>query len=132
MSRPDRAAEIFSQGFNCSQAVLAACGTDLGLSREQCLGVACAFGGGMARTGATCGAVTGAMMAIGLRHGKVKVDDAEGKERTYKAVHDFMDRFRSRHKSVECRDLLGPTSPPTKATPRQPARSSSPRSARAW
>jgi C_GCAxxG_C_C family probable redox protein len=78
----------------------------LGLDREQALKVAGAFGGGMARMGETCGVVTGSMMTIGLKHGKTKTSDDEAKERTYGLVIEFVDRFKARHGSIVCRELL--------------------------
>jgi C_GCAxxG_C_C family probable redox protein len=68
--------------------------------------VAGAFGGGMARMGETCGAITGAMMAIGLKHGKTKSTDDEAKERTYRLALELVDRFKARHGSIACRELL--------------------------
>lgn len=65
-----------------------------------------AFGGGMARMGETCGVVTGSMMAIGLKHGKIKAADDEAKEKTYRLVIEFVDRFKARHGSIVCRELL--------------------------
>ena len=70
------------------------------------LKVAGAFGGGMARMGETCGVVTGSMMAIGLKHGKTKAVDHEAKEKTYRLVKDFVDRFKAKHNSIVCRDML--------------------------
>ena len=107
MGKPDDAVATFKAGFNCAQAVLAALGPDLGLTREQCLKAACAFGGGMARTARTCGAVTGAMMAIGLKHGQTRLDDPEARKNAYKLTRELMQQFVARNKSLECRDLLG-------------------------
>ena len=87
--------------------MLSSFGEDFGLGSELALRVAGAFGGGMARTGETCGAVTGALMAIGLTYGKVKVEDEEARERTYTLARDFMTRFRDRCGSTVCRELLG-------------------------
>jgi C_GCAxxG_C_C family probable redox protein len=70
------------------------------------LKVAGAFGGGMARMGETCGVVTGSMMALGLKHGKTKPTDDEAKEKTYSLVLEFVDKFKTRHNSIVCRDLL--------------------------
>jgi C_GCAxxG_C_C family probable redox protein len=78
----------------------------LGLDREQALRVAGAFGGGMARMGETCGVVTGSMMALGLKHGKTKASDDEAKERTYRLVIEFVDKFKARYGSIVCRELL--------------------------
>jgi C_GCAxxG_C_C family probable redox protein len=61
----------------------------------------------MARRGETCGAVTGAMMVIGLKHGKTKPDNDEARERTYELVAEFMSRFKSRNGTILCRELLG-------------------------
>ncbi len=71
------------------------------------LKVAGAFGGGMGRLGETCGAVTGALMVIGLKHGKIKDDDDEARERTYELAQEFTARFRARNESLLCRELLG-------------------------
>ena len=106
-TRSDRAVAYFKEGFSCSQAVLASFAVENGLSVEQALKVAGAFGGGMGRMGDTCGAVTGAFLVIGLKYGKTRIDDEPSKEKTYRLVQEFAKRFRSRHGSIVCRDLLG-------------------------
>ena len=70
MSKVDEAIECFYSGYSCSQAVLSAYCEDLGLDKETAMKISCGFGAGMARLGATCGAVTGAYIAIGLKYGK--------------------------------------------------------------
>ncbi len=87
--------------------MLSTYGPRSGLDREMALKVAGAFGGGMGRLGATCGAVTGAFMVIGLEYGKTKDDDDEARERTYGLVHAFTTKFRDRNGSLLCRELLG-------------------------
>jgi C_GCAxxG_C_C family probable redox protein len=87
--------------------VLSSFGEELGLDRERALKVAGAFGGGMARMGETCGAVTGAFMAIGLKYGKAKAKDDAARDKTYDLVKEFVARFKDRHGSIVCRDLLG-------------------------
>ena len=69
--------------------------------------LAAPFGGGMARMGETCGAVTGAFMVIGLQLGNTTAEDQESKERTYQLVREFVRRFAARHGSIKCRELLG-------------------------
>jgi C_GCAxxG_C_C family probable redox protein len=61
----------------------------------------------MARTGGTCGAVTGSLMVIGLNYAKIKKDDDDSRERAYALAQEFMDAFRDRHGSLLCRELLG-------------------------
>ena len=107
MSKVNRAVAIFKEGYSCSQAILSTYGPQLGLEREVALKVASAFGGGMGRMGKTCGAVTGALMVIGLKHGLVELTDPKTKETTYALVREFMKRFIARNGSVECKVLLG-------------------------
>ncbi len=66
-----------------------------------------AFGGGMARMGETCGAVTGALMVIGLKYGMTQAKDEAARDKTYKLAQEFAERFKARHKSMLCRELLG-------------------------
>lgn len=82
-------------------------GEEFGLGRELALRIAGAFGGGMARMGETCGAMTGALMVIGLKYGKVTAGDEKARERTYELSREFASRFKKRHGSIVCRELLG-------------------------
>ncbi|MDP4092831.1 MAG: C-GCAxxG-C-C family protein [Bacillota bacterium] len=107
MNKSDCAVECFKNGFNCSQAVFSAYSSELGLDTEMALKVAGAFGGGMGHTGEVCGAVSGALMLIGLKYGKTKKDDNEAKERTYALVKEFSRRFKEIHGTVRCTELLG-------------------------
>lgn len=87
--------------------MLSSYGEEFGLDRELALKVAGAFGGGIARMGAQCGAVTGALMVLGLKYGKAKAGDEGARERTYELAREFVTRFESRHGSIVCRELLG-------------------------
>src|SRR5512141_3659 len=101
------AAALFEQGFSCGQAVLAGHAARFGLEREAALRLACAFGGGVARTGSTCGAVNGALLAIGLAHGRTRIEDVAARDRTYEHSRAFHATFRKEHGSEVCRELLG-------------------------
>ncbi len=107
MNRKESAVAAFKQGYSCSQAVLSAYAETLGLDRNTALRVAAGFGGGMGRLAETCGAVTGAIMVLGLRYGSTLADDKPAKEKTYQSVRDFISRFKACHGSVTCRELLG-------------------------
>ncbi len=78
-------------------------GEDLGVNRETCAQVATAFGSGMAQLGLTCGAVTGALMVIGLRHGGT----GGQKQATFDLASEFVKRFRGAHGSINCTELIG-------------------------
>jgi C_GCAxxG_C_C family probable redox protein len=107
MSNSDNAVDTFNKGYSCSQAVLSAYAGRFGLTDEQAFRVAGAFGAGMGRMCETCGPVTGAFMVLGLKYGKVKVDDEPAKEKTYELVRQFATEFRARNGSIVCRELLG-------------------------
>lgn len=66
-----------------------------------------AFGGGIARAGETCGAVTGAIMVISLNCGSKDHDDSISKDKAYDMASKFMEQFTSRNQSTMCRKLLG-------------------------
>lgn len=105
MSNPDKAAELF-QSCNCAQAVLGTLGPAAGLPSDACFRVAAAFGGGMARMGLTCGAVTGGMMVLGLRHGDSSISQPGPRAAFYAKVQDFSARFTQKHGSTVCRELI--------------------------
>jgi C_GCAxxG_C_C family probable redox protein len=107
MNRPERADQLHTQGANCAQSVACAFAEDLGADRALALRMATGFGGGMGRTGATCGALTGAFMALGIAFGMRETSDQDAKERTYGLVAEASRRFRERTGALACRDLLG-------------------------
>lgn len=107
MSTIDDALTIFSQGYNCAQAVLMACGPALGIDQETCARVAAAYGGGIARTGEICGVVTAALMVLGLQHWEVTCPGAEAKAEMYRRGQNFLQQFAQQHNSLLCRELLG-------------------------
>jgi C_GCAxxG_C_C family probable redox protein len=107
MNKIDAAVSTFTGGFSCSQAVLSAFSEGLGLDKETALKISTAFGGGMASMGLTCGAVTGALMVIGAKHGRAEAADDDAKEKTYEISREFVRRFTDRHGSIVCRELLG-------------------------
>jgi C_GCAxxG_C_C family probable redox protein len=106
MKKTDKAIEYFRNKFNCSQSVFTVFGTDYGLSEDECLKVACAFGGGMGRQQYTCGAVTGALMVLGLKYGKSLNDDEDKKELTYSKTRELFAKFNKIHGTTNCRELL--------------------------
>jgi len=104
--RAEEAVQLFEQGFNCAQAIVTTYGPAFGLDRKNASKVACGFGGGMRMAG-VCGAVTGAFMVIGLKHGNTRPEDKDTKQKTYEIVQDFTKRFRARNNFILCKDLLG-------------------------
>jgi C_GCAxxG_C_C family probable redox protein len=106
VNKVQEAVSVFQSGFNCAQAIVRIYGPEYGLSALDALKVSCGFGGGM-RRGGTCGAVTGALMVVGLRYGPEEVSDTSAKDEVYSKVTDFCRRFEARCDSIICRELLG-------------------------
>ncbi len=107
MNRIERAEALFAEKFNCSQSILAAFGPELGLDRQTALKIGGAFGAGMGRMAMTCGACTGAFMAISLKYGAVDPEDRVSREKAYETVREFRKRFEERFGSLECKAILG-------------------------
>ena len=106
MDHKQKALDYFSQKLHCSQSVLASFAEECGITEEQALRLGSCFGGGM-RKGEVCGAVSGALMVLGLLYGETKAGDAEGRESSNKVNDLLMDRFKEKCGSYVCNDLLG-------------------------
>jgi C_GCAxxG_C_C family probable redox protein len=104
-SRVDDALACFGEGFNCAQAALSPYAEAAGMDASTALKIASPFGGGLGRTGGLCGAVSGALMALGALRGTGSNDMAD-KGRDGELARDFMARFRRRNGSLICKDLL--------------------------
>ena len=107
MSKADCALSLFRQGFSCSQAVVAAFAAEFGLDKDTALRISQPFGGGIARRADWCGALTGAFLAIGLKHGRTRAEDIAARDKTYALVLEIIKRFTARHSHFRCKDLLG-------------------------
>jgi C_GCAxxG_C_C family probable redox protein len=105
MNQADLAASRFAQGHNCAQAVLSVFADKCGIVETTALKLATGFGGGMGRQAETCGAVTGAMMSLGLLHGSEQ-PDRETREQVYAMVRDLAERFKARNETLICRELM--------------------------
>lgn len=106
MGNADKAAATFEEGFSCSQAVLGVYCERFGLDKMQAYKISSGFGVGM-RCDQTCGAVTGAFMVIGLKYGRTRADDIDAKMKTAEMTAEFAKKFKARHGSVGCTELLG-------------------------
>jgi len=107
MTKADAAHRTFLKRFTCSASVFSAFSGDLGLNPDIAMKVACGFGAGIAKTGNICGAVSGAIMVIGLAYGKAAEGDDAATEKTRALVRQFIAEFSRKNGSVNCTDLLG-------------------------
>ncbi|MEA3462082.1 MAG: C-GCAxxG-C-C family protein [Bacteroidota bacterium] len=107
MNRSEQARELFLSGYNCAQSVVLSFADDLKFSKELAQKMAAGFGGGMGKTQETCGAVTGAIMVLGILKGEEVNNNDELKASAYGAVKDLTRDFVAEFKSTKCRDLIG-------------------------
>ena len=101
-----KARELFLKGYNCSQSVLGAFCEDLGLDLKTAMLISSSFGGGMGGLRETCGALSGAFMVIGLKHGYFTPDNPTDKAELYKKVRLVAEAFKEKHNTILCRERL--------------------------
>ena len=81
--------------WNCCQAVVSVFAEDAGYDEDACMKAATFFRGGM-QMGSVCGAVTGALLALGM----AGIDDPQ-------AANEVIRRIKENHGGmIHCRDLL--------------------------
>ena len=101
-----RAEENFRNGYNCSQAVLSAFADDFDLTEQQCCRLGTAFGAGMAQQ-KTCGAISGALMALGMLNPKAGSSDPIYQAELRHLTKTFQETWSKSMGSCDCRWLLG-------------------------
>lgn len=103
-SKPQLAVNAFQKDHNCAQSVLLAYARDFNIDEKTCLRLASGFGGGIGKTGSVCGAVTGAVMVLGLKGSGV----GDSKELTYQRTEQFLRMFEDKFGSTDCGKLTEP------------------------
>jgi C_GCAxxG_C_C family probable redox protein len=105
-TKQNQAVMIFDNNYNCAQSVLSVFADNLGLHKDIAFKLANNFGAGIAYTQQTCGAVTGALMAIGLKYGKGENGTNDDKEMANDMATYFITEFKKKHGSTQCLALL--------------------------
>lgn len=107
MTKAEKAVEYFQQHYSCSQAVFGPFAESLGMDLITAMKVAECFRGGMC-TGDTCGAISGAYMAIGLKYGRTTPDDVEAKKLSGQVIAKFNEKFKEAIGDKKtCIELMG-------------------------
>jgi len=95
LERAEELRAITERHYNCAQSVLVPFAKDAGLSEEDAYRIAANFGSGM-KMGSVCGAVTGALMVLGLYGIEGQAD-----------VNAFCRKISGNHEGhLLCKDLL--------------------------
>mgnify|MGYP000972065578 CR=1 FL=1 len=106
MTKSEQAVLKFLKGYNCAQSVFYSFCDDLGFEKSNALKIACGFGAGMGRKQEVCGAVTGGIIVLSAKYGRVEKDDQLAQEMTYKKTRELMDKFAKKQGTYICRQLL--------------------------
>ena len=107
MNRAEEAVAAFRRGLSCSQAIFSIYGKDLGIDPGTAEKIASPFGAGISKTGEICGAVSGALMVIGLTQRPEDIRDATSREKVYTLARRFLGEFTARNASANCTELVG-------------------------
>lgn len=99
-------AKDFASGLHCSQVTLAYAAKKLGYDEKTAKKIGAGFGGGMFN-GERCGALTGAMMGLGLKYGYTGQKDAENLAVLQQKVKQLEDEFQTSYSSLQCEDIIG-------------------------
>ena len=105
MDHVERALEINRGGYNCAQSVLCAFSDLTGLDEKTSLAIAAGLGGGL-RSGEVCGAVSGAVLVLGMLHPFTDSTDYEAKQRIASLAQEFCACFKDKYSTVRCNVLL--------------------------
>lgn len=100
---PSRAVSLFNSNLNCAESLLLSSAEYLNMCCPFIPAMATPFGGGVGRRGSVCGALTGAVMAIGLAHGRSRSSD--DKDKAYGYARELYDNFEKEFRTVMCREL---------------------------
>ena len=99
-----KAGDYVELSGSCAQGTLLALQEEFHMGNAQTLKCATAMPG-IAPRGETCGAVIGAIMALGIALGPEKHDDFKAVQLTTKAAHRLCKRFEKEIGSYNCRDV---------------------------
>lgn len=106
ITKAEQAKDFFAQGYNCCQSVVLAFAEEAGLAPEEAAKLVSGFGGGMGRLREVCGGVSAMVFLLGLIEGYSNPDEIIGKQRLYEQVQLVAGRFKEKHGSIICRELL--------------------------
>ena len=107
MGRTEKAEELFTQGYNCAQAVFLAYADRMDMDEKTAAKLASSFGGGMGCLREVCGAVSGMFMVTGMLYGYDDPKAPEEKKEHYGKIQELAAKFKEQNGSIVCRELLG-------------------------
>lgn len=105
-SRVEEAVKTFESGYGCAQSVFVTYADLFGIDRETALKLTSPMGGGIGRMREVCGTVSGMALLAGLKEGNTDPENDKGKENIYILTRQLADKFKEKHETIICRELL--------------------------
>ncbi|MGN0615825.1 C-GCAxxG-C-C family protein [Ruminococcus flavefaciens] len=102
----DKACGLFAGGLNCAQAVFGAFSDITGMDYDLALRLSSSFGGGMGRMREVCGTCSAMFMVAGILYGLGESYSHEEKTEHYKRIQELAARFKEKHSTIICGELL--------------------------
>jgi len=100
--------ELHRRGFSCAQAVAVSCADLVDVPEEILFKASEGFGAGMGTTDGVCGALTGALLVMGLKKSSGNLENPRSKSATMKVSKAMLTNFREKcGGAIICRELKG-------------------------
>jgi len=106
MKRSEKALELFSKEYNCSQSVLLSFADEVNIDEDTLIKISSGFGEGTARLQGTCGAINGGVILLGLIFGNGINGNTDDKEVVYEKTQHFIQLFNKQFSTTQCKELL--------------------------
>lgn len=97
--------ELFEGGFNCAEATLKAINDTYNINSPAVPRIATGLGGGIAKTGNICGALSGTILGLSLISGRDST--TEKQDEVYTLIQNFLTQFETEFGATTCPSLTG-------------------------
>jgi C_GCAxxG_C_C family probable redox protein len=106
MNRSQKVLQLFEQGANCAQSILAVYANHKEIDDQLALRIGSGLGGGLGRKQYICGAVNAGAILISMEYGNSYLDEVNKKEKSGKKVNEFLSKIESELGDPNCSKLL--------------------------
>jgi len=110
MDRVEKAIARHNSGFGCAQTVASVFAEDFGIDEVTAQKLSLGLGGGIGRSGEVCGALSGAILVLGMKYGVSSMDgeaNKAAKEKVYDLDQELIRQYKERAGAIRCNDILG-------------------------
>ena len=107
MTKKELAIALHDKKYNCVQSVACAFAEDLNIDPQILFKLLEGFGLGMGCTQGTCGAISGAIVLLGLKNSDGNLESPATKALTYQLSKELLLKFQEKNGATICRDLKG-------------------------